>query len=146
MCDYSLEMIASRPAKVGDQLIVTRFATTPTLGFTAVGRPSVAVCLCPGTELSFNREIQRRHRLAHLVPRFGFGKLGTRVARFCEINQDKPNMHHDALALPNGRIVLLTELCVGQRATVLQLPAISIEQRELESRSARHQRIDAATR
>jgi len=32
-------------------------------------------------------------------------------------------MHHDALELANGRIVLVTKLCEGQRATVLQLPA-----------------------
>ena len=32
-------------------------------------------------------------------------------------------MHHDALEFPDGRIVLLTRLVPGQRATVLQLPA-----------------------
>src|SRR5262249_28546962 len=31
--------------------------------------------------------------------------------------------HHDALEFPDGRIVLLTTLCEGQQATVLQLPA-----------------------
>jgi hypothetical protein len=31
--------------------------------------------------------------------------------------------HHDALEFPDGQVVLLTRLCVGQRATVLQLPA-----------------------
>jgi hypothetical protein len=32
-------------------------------------------------------------------------------------------MHHDALELPDGQTVLLTFLCEGQEATVLQLPA-----------------------
>ena len=32
-------------------------------------------------------------------------------------------MNHDALEFPNGQIVLLTRLCEGQHATVLQLPA-----------------------
>jgi len=32
-------------------------------------------------------------------------------------------MHHDALEFPNGEIVLVTRLCEGQYATVLQLPA-----------------------
>ena len=32
-------------------------------------------------------------------------------------------MHHDALEFPDGEIVLLTFLCQGQQATVLQLPA-----------------------
>ena len=31
--------------------------------------------------------------------------------------------HHDALEFPDGQVVLLTRLCEGQRATVLQLPA-----------------------
>ena len=31
--------------------------------------------------------------------------------------------HHDALEFPDGQVLLLTRLCVGQRATVLQLPA-----------------------
>jgi hypothetical protein len=34
-------------------------------------------------------------------------------------------VHHDALEFPDGQIVLLTRLCEGQRATVLQLPAPS---------------------
>jgi hypothetical protein len=32
-------------------------------------------------------------------------------------------MHHDALELPGGKILLVTYLREGQRATVLQLPA-----------------------
>ena len=32
-------------------------------------------------------------------------------------------MHHDALELPDGQTLLLTFLCEGQEATVLQLPA-----------------------
>jgi len=33
------------------------------------------------------------------------------------------NMHHDALEFPDGGTVLVTRLCAGQHATVLQLPA-----------------------
>jgi hypothetical protein len=32
-------------------------------------------------------------------------------------------MHHDALELPGGQVVLLTALREGQFATVIQLPA-----------------------
>jgi hypothetical protein len=38
------------------------------------------------------------------------------------INKGAPHIHHDALELPDGEIVLLTRLCEGQRATVLTLP------------------------
>jgi hypothetical protein len=32
-------------------------------------------------------------------------------------------IHHDALEFPSSKVVLLTRMCVGQHATVLQLPA-----------------------
>ena len=37
------------------------------------------------------------------------------------------NVHHDALELPDGQIVLVTKLAAGQHATVLQLPASPCE-------------------
>ena len=45
------------------------------------------------------------------------------MARFRQVNKDKPNLHYDALELPDGEIVLVTKLAGGQHATVLQLPA-----------------------
>jgi hypothetical protein len=58
MCDYSLRLIASRPAKVGDKLISTSFPQTSTRGFASVDDRNVAVCLPPGTELAFEKEVQ----------------------------------------------------------------------------------------
>jgi hypothetical protein len=57
MCDYSLEL-ASRPAKVGDKLVSTSFPHTVTRGFASVDEPNVAVCLLPGTELAFDKEVR----------------------------------------------------------------------------------------
>jgi hypothetical protein len=120
MCDYSLHGIASRPAEVGDHLITTKFPGTCTRGFCAAGKPKVAVCLLPGTELAFKSEAMRQGLLGRLLPRFG--KLGGTVARFRQINKGEPNRHHDALEFANGTIVLLTHLRAGQLVTVLQLP------------------------
>jgi len=50
-------------------------------------------------------------------------KLGANLARFRRVNDGCRTMHHDALELPGGRVVLLTRLTEGQRATVIQLPA-----------------------
>ena len=50
MCDYSLDLVASRAAKVGDELVTTQFNNFITRGFAAIGEPNVAVCLLPGTE------------------------------------------------------------------------------------------------
>jgi hypothetical protein len=63
MCDYSLQHVANRPAKVGDKLVSTQFANSITRGFAAVEEPNVAVCLLPGTELVFDRDVECDHAL-----------------------------------------------------------------------------------
>jgi hypothetical protein len=130
MCDYSLEHLVSRPAEVGDKLVTTRFGHSLTGGLCAIGEPNVAVCLKPGTEIVFDREIA--------VPGgfwLGSKKLGATVARFRQVNVGCETMHHDALELPNGQIIFLTRLCEGQTATVIQLPAERI-QRPVRTHSA----------
>ena len=124
MCDYSLHEVPSRPAKVGDKLVSTQFWNTTTQGFSAVGEPKVAVCLLPGTELAFDDEV-RRKETGFLLSFFKKESrhIRHRVGRFRQINMDNPCTHHDAIEFPDGHVVLLTHLCVGQRATVLQLPA-----------------------
>src|SRR5262245_27195937 len=119
MCDYSMQHVASRPAKVGDALITTRFAEGLTGGFSTVGEPRVAVCLMPGSEVAFEHEIERYAAIPLFRPR----RLGAKVARFRRVHEDLPTMHHDALELPGGKVVLVTQLRPGQRAKVLQLPA-----------------------
>jgi len=122
MCDYSLDLVASRPAKVGDELVTTQFKNSITRGFAAIGEPNVAVCLLPGTEVAFEKE-DRYERFFAPFPIMKFGRLEKKVAQFRQINVGKPRVHHDALEFPNGETVLLTRLCEGQHATVLQLPA-----------------------
>jgi hypothetical protein len=118
MCDYSLHLVASRPARVGDRLVTTMFATSMTRGLSAVGEPDVAVCLLPGTEVAFENEVEYK-RAFGLLPN---GRLDERVACFRQIEKDRPNVHHDALEFPSGHIVLITRLRHGQRLKVLQLP------------------------
>jgi hypothetical protein len=91
-----------------------------TRGFATVGEPNVAVCLLPGTEIAFDQNVE-------CEPSFGIGilpnkKIEQRLARFRQINMDNAVTHHDALEFPHGQVVLLTRLCAGQRATMLQLP------------------------
>ena len=119
MCDYSLHLIASRPAKVADRLVSTDFVKSITRGFTEIGHPDVAVCLLPGTELAFDKEVQ----FDRAFSMFGKARLEHRVARFRQVNMDDPHVHHDALEFPGGQIVMVTRLVPGQTATVLQLPA-----------------------
>jgi hypothetical protein len=50
--------------------------------------------------------------------------INQQTAIFRQVNKEKLGVHHDALEFPDGRAVLLTSLCEGQAATVLQLPAL----------------------
>ena len=119
MCDYSLQSVKSRPAKVGDRLITRDFGTG-TRGFAASDNNEVAVCVLPGTELSFTGEV--RH-LSNGLFAWRNRVINHKTAIFRQINKGKIAAHHDALEFPDGAIVLLTVLCEGQQATVLQLPA-----------------------
>jgi hypothetical protein len=74
--------------------------------------------LLPGTELSFEKEVRCETGIV-----FSW-RLAHTVAKFQQVNKGKSNVHHDALEFPDGKIVLLTRLCEGQHATVLQLPAL----------------------
>ncbi len=120
MCDYSLESVASRKAAVADELVTTTFPNTITRGFASAGDINVCVCLMPGTELAFMRDVEYEHPVTHARIR-----TAVRTARFREIDIGNPYAHHDALEFPDGTIVPLTRLSSGQRATVLQLPAPS---------------------
>jgi hypothetical protein len=81
---------------------------------------NVAVCVLPGTELSFAEEVKC---LPTGLIAWRDKVIEHKTAIFRQINKDKVAAHHDALEFPDGRIALLTTLCEGQQATVLQLPA-----------------------
>jgi hypothetical protein len=116
MCDYSLHAVASRPARVGETLITTTFRGTSTRGFASENEPAVAVCMLPGTELAFAQEVKYDNRWIWTRT------LDWRVCKFNQIAPDVPDRHHDAIEFPDGTRVLVTQLCEGQRVSVLQLP------------------------
>jgi hypothetical protein len=129
MCDYSLHNVKSRPAKVGDKLTTRNFGTG-TRGFSPSEDASLAVCVLPGTELSFASEIRC----------FPTGLLGWRekvinhrTAIFRQINKNKAAAHHDALEFPDGEIVLLT--CC---AKVTKLRFSSYRQNQRQSLNLKH--------
>ena len=120
MCDYSLQHVRSRPAKVGDKLTTHDFRTG-TRGFAAAEDTGVAVCVLPGTELAFSSPVTLTDY--RFVVGWKVEMLAHATAIFRQVNKNEPRQHHDALEFPDGRIVLLTRLSEGQVATVLQLPA-----------------------
>ena len=118
MCDYSLHAVATRPAQVGETLITTTFRGTSTRGFASESDPATAVCMMPGTELAFAENVRYDNRWIWTK------SVNFRVGKFGEIDADVPHRHHDAIEFPDGSHVLVTQLCEGQRATVLQLPVV----------------------
>jgi hypothetical protein len=132
MCDYSLHLVASRPAKVGDKLVAPHFVNSITRGFAGVGQPDVAVWLLPGTELAFD-DVQYERTFSL----FGKVRVNHKVARFRQVNMTDPHAHHDALEFPDGQIVKVTRLVAGQTATVLQLPASTLDHKTAPQKAAR---------
>jgi hypothetical protein len=116
MCDYSIHAEKSRPARVGDKLTNRKFGSG-SRGFSAPEDADVAVCLLPGTELSFVEEVPG----IRLWPWSKLVKHETAIFR--QVNIRNRRTHHDALEFPDGQIVLLTFMPEGLQAFVLQLPA-----------------------
>ena len=130
MCDYSLQNVKSRPAKVGDKLTTHHFNTCTT-GFAAPDDVNTAVCVLPGTELAFAAAVRCSPRgLFAWKPRV----LNHTTAIFRQVNKDKPYTHHDALEFPrrpDGAAELTS--VEGQEATVLQLPAQPVTATEIKA-------------
>ena len=134
MCDYSIHAEKTRPAKVGDKL-KTAFLGAG-IGFCDVDSPETAVCLRPGTELAFPKEVVIAGQAA----------TGYRAATFRKINEGRLFTHHDALEFPDGKIVLVWYLRLEQHAEVLQLPAEPKIENILVKTSAYEARFDGKER
>src|SRR5258706_6342920 len=161
MCDYWIDFgFNTREAIVGDKLISTKFSSI-TRGFSAVGEPSVAVCVKPGTEIEFEGNVRYSKELKYKsviedvsiafckilrldrktikantaifrqVPRFAYNS--NENSPLMNAHRDDGYRHRDALEFPDGQVVLLTNLVPGQKATVLQLPAekVKVEPKEV---------------
>ena len=126
MCEYSIENHAeTRDAVVGDKLITTDFGYG-TRGFSTQTNRKVAVCLKPGTELVFAKNVKVRQPwnesfkyVLKKIFRLNYDVVGGTTAVFRQLEIGN---HRDAIEFSDGSTVLLTKLMTGQKATVLQLP------------------------
>src|SRR5437016_184112 len=98
MCDYSLLHVKSRAAQVGDKLISTSFPNTISRGFAPVGDLDTAVCLLPGTEIAFDREVAHANQLGSAIVR-----QPANVARFRQVDTANPYMHPMRSSFPVAR-------------------------------------------
>lgn len=125
MCDYSLEMFGSRPAREGERYVTTRFSTG-TVGLTVVGDDKTTVCVQCDTRL----------RLQKIPPavQSRYGVSDTEEVVFVRLDEGP---WHDGVMFSNGRAISLQQLSTGVEAEVTMLlehrPAIRASDRSLRS-------------
>jgi hypothetical protein len=122
MCDYSLEMYGSRPAREGETYVTTRFPSG-SIGFAAPGAPNIAVCMQCDTDLALSG-----------IPDDLRARLGVGAETTATFAQTDVGTYRDGVRLPNGRFVLLQDLRPGVRA---HIPALLENQNRAAARSVR---------
>jgi hypothetical protein len=121
MCDYSLEMYASRPAREGETYILTRFPSG-SMGFASPGDLRTAVCVQCDTQLILT-DIPNELRQA-------LGIRDTETVTFTRLDQ---GVYRDCVRFENGKITSLQYLKPGILAHVSGLLENSgVLSRELE--------------
>lgn len=108
MCDYSLEMYASRPAREGERYVTTRFPSG-SIGLTAPGDTGCAICL------QYDTPLVLENVPAHLRGAEEADRVNVVFARV------EGGAYHDAVAFPDGRTVSLQQLGVGVGVAVTAL-------------------------
>jgi len=109
MCDYSLEMYGSRPAREGELYMTTRFPSG-SIGFAAPGDPRTAVCVQCDTKVTLT-DIP-----ASMQAAFGIGATAKTI-----FAQRETGLYRDGLRLMDGRFVSLQDLPTGVGAVVPSL-------------------------
>lgn len=107
MCDYSLEVYQSRPARQGEEYISNRFPSG-SVGFVSPGDQSIAICVACDSELKLSRIPPSVRDMADVGE--------TEIATFTQI--DGP-LHRDSVRFRNGKVVTLQKLGPGVTAWLL---------------------------
>ena len=108
MCDYSLEAYRSRPARKGERYVTNRFESG-SIGLTAAGDRSTAVCVAPDMQLRLQglpKEVQDH---------FDVGP--EEDVSFVRLDRES-NWYQDGVRFDNGAEVLLQDLGRGITAIV----------------------------
>jgi hypothetical protein len=109
MCDYSLEMYASRPAREGEIYVTTRFPSG-SIGMSAPGDCTTAVCVSYGTRLRLENlpaEIQET--------------LGVAVVEDIVFTRLENGLHHDGVKFANGAEMPLHRLGAGVLVSLIDM-------------------------
>ncbi|MGA2638762.1 hypothetical protein [Methylocella sp.] len=107
MCDFSLEMYASRPARESEKYVTTRFPSG-SIGVAAPGDCSTAVCILYDTKLNLegiSRELQ-----------IGLGVREAEQVMFARLQH---GAYRDGVRFGNGRELSLQLLGPGVRLSLV---------------------------
>ena len=109
MCDYSLEMYGSRPAREGELYVTTRFPSG-SIGFAAPGDPRIPVCVQCDTKVVLTD--------IPFTMQATYG-IGSEVEFM--FAQRETGLYRDGLRLKDGRFVSLQDLQPGIGAYIPSL-------------------------
>jgi hypothetical protein len=108
MCDYSLEMYGSRPAREGETYVTARFSSG-SIGFVSPGDPKTAVCMACDTVLLLTE-----------IPKALQDSLGIKAREQVSFTRLDEGLHRDGVRFSNGKCVSLQHLRPGVFATIAQ--------------------------
>lgn len=106
MCDYSLEMYASRPARQSESYTTIRFPSG-SIGLVSPGDRATAICV------QYDTTLELTDIPATVRERYGLGERETVV--FARIES---GAYHDGVALRDGGIVSLQQIGPGVTVAV----------------------------
>ena len=106
MCDYSLEMYASRPAREGEIYQTTRFPSG-SIGLTAGRDCNTAICVQYDTRLSLEN-----------IPAAARRPLGVPEAVTATFVRLETGAYRDGVRFDNGKEISLQQLGTGVRVTI----------------------------
>ena len=109
MCDYSLEMYGSRPARESERYVTTRFPSG-SIGLASPGDCHTAVCVQYDTPLVLEN-----------IPREVQTALGIREIEEATFIRLDHGAYRDGVRFGNGRQVSLQQLSTGVGAVVTSL-------------------------
>lgn len=109
MCDYSLEMYGTQPAREAERYVTTRFRTG-TVGLALPGNCETPICVQCDTRL-------RLEKIPEAV-RTRYGVAATEDVVFTRLDEGP---WHDGVMFKNGTAISLQELSTGIEAVVTML-------------------------
>ena len=115
MCDYSLEMYASRPARESEKYVTTRFPSG-SIGLAAPGDCSTAVCVLYDTKLNLegiSSDLQTR--------------LGVQSGEQVVFARLEHGAYRDGVKFGNGKEISLQLLGSGVAVTLVDTRAVAPE-------------------